>query len=78
MCKEAARGTGSWGKFALVSWAVIGFSIGISDVTPSAKLRNIKYEIREGYEKVSDYDSPTDRSIAVRAFFSAIYFHRRG
>jgi DNA-directed RNA polymerase III subunit RPC1 len=75
--KEAARALDRWGKFcSRFMGSHRGFSIGISDVTPSTKLRNIKHEIlREGYEKVNNYDSSAHLAIqSLFAFSHPIYF----
>jgi len=52
--KEAARCMNRWAKFCgRFMGSHRGLSIGISDVTPSKELRDIKHDIlKEGYEKV--------------------------
>jgi DNA-directed RNA polymerase III subunit RPC1 len=53
---EAARCMNRWARFcSRYMGGHRGLSIGISDVTPSNELRDIKHEIlHEGYEKVGD------------------------
>jgi DNA-directed RNA polymerase III subunit RPC1 len=53
---EAARALDRWGKFCSRYMGTHrGLSIGISDVTPSVRLNQIKHDIlSEGYGKVSD------------------------